>query len=59
MIVILDMIWICVTYATTAFFYAAGVRLYQDLKAISREQTEAAAEMVLPPTAPLSGTMRG
>lgn len=58
-IVVLDVIWICVTYATTAFFYAAGVRLYQDLKALSREQTEAATEIVLPPTAPLSGPTLG
>ncbi len=58
-ILVFDFIWISVGFATTAFFYAAGVRLYQDLKALSREQTEAATEMVLPPTAPLSGTMRG
>jgi hypothetical protein len=58
-VLVFDVIWICVTYATTAFFYAAGVRLYQDLKALSREQTEAATEIVLPPTAPLSTQMRG
>ena len=58
-VLVFDFIWICVTYATTAFFYAAGVRLYQDLKALSREQTEAATEIVLPPTAPLSTQMRG
>lgn len=58
-ILVFDVIWLCVGFATTAFFYAAGVRLYQDLKALSREQTEAATEMVLPPTAPLSAEMRG
>jgi len=57
-IFIFDIIWICVTYATTAFFYAAGVRLYQDLNALTREQPEAAVEMALPSTAPLSGEMQ-
>lgn len=55
---VFDVIWICVTYATTAFFYAAGVRLYQDLNAMMREQPETAVEAVLPATAPLSDQMR-
>ena len=55
---VFDVIWICVTYATTAFFYAAGVRLYQDLNALMREQPEAAVEVPLPATAPLSDEMR-
>ncbi len=53
-VLVFDMIWICVTYATTAFFYAAGVRLYQDLNAMMREQLAPAVAAVLPATAPLS-----
>jgi mannose/fructose/N-acetylgalactosamine-specific phosphotransferase system component IID len=57
-IFVLEVVWTCVTYATTAFFYAAGVRLYQDLNAMMRERIAPAAEMVLPATAPLSDKIR-
>lgn len=44
-IFVFDLIAFAVAYATIAFFIAAGVRLYQDLKAIA---AEAAVSMVAP-----------
>lgn len=52
-IFLLDLLAVAVAYATTAFFIAAGFRLYQDLVAIAAEREAAAVEPVLPPTAPL------
>jgi hypothetical protein len=50
-IFVLDLFAVAVTYATIAFFTAAGVRLYQDLGAIAEEP---AAEIVaMQPTVPL------
>jgi hypothetical protein len=50
-IFVLDLFAVAVTYATIAFFTAAGVRLYQDLGAIAAEP---AAEVVaMQPTVPL------
>jgi len=54
---IFDVLWICVSYATFTFFYAAGVRLYQDLNALM-QQSETVVDVVLPATAPLSDQMR-
>lgn len=52
-IFVFDLIAFAVAYATIAFFIAAGVRLYQDLKSIAAE--EAAKPDAAPPaaTAPL------
>lgn len=46
-----DLLAVAVAYVTTAFFFAAGVRLYADLEAIVKER--AAEAVALPPTAPL------
>jgi hypothetical protein len=51
-IFLLDFLAVAVAFATTAFFIAAGFRLYQDLAALAGER-EAAAVAALPPTAPL------
>jgi len=50
-IFLLDLAAVAVTCATAAFFAAAGVRLYQDLREMVREPL--AADPVQPPTAPL------
>ncbi len=50
---LLDLLAVGVGYATTAFFVAAGARLYQDLSGLAEERAAVAAEMALPPTAPL------
>ena len=54
-IFITDLLGVAVTYATNAFFIAAGARLYRDLAAASAERAAAAAQPALPPTIPLSG----
>ncbi len=43
-----------VAYATIAFFIAAGVRLYQDLKAIAAERDATVGPEPLPATGPLA-----
>jgi hypothetical protein len=50
-IFVLDLFAVAVTYATIAFFTAAGVRLYQDLGAIAEEP--AAEAVAMQPTVPL------
>ena len=50
-----DLLGVAVTYATNAFFIAAGARLYRDLAAAWAERSAAAAASALPPTMPLSG----
>ncbi|HTY55522.1 MAG TPA: hypothetical protein VMB26_10000 [Candidatus Binataceae bacterium] len=57
-VLIFDVMWMCVTYGTTAFFYAAGVRLYQDLNAVMGEQPATVVDAPLPATAPLSQQMQ-
>ena len=42
-----------VGFATSAFFIAAGVRLYQDLSQIAAAEAALNGAVVLPPTAPL------
>lgn len=49
-IFIADLIWISVLFATIAFFIAASVRLYTDVKAIERERMD----LAMPPAAPLA-----
>ena len=50
-IFVLDLFAVAATYATVAFFTAAGVRLYQDLGAIAEEP--AAEALAMQPTVPL------
>ncbi len=54
---VLDLLGVGVAYATTAFFIAAGVRLYQDLSALAGERAAAASPCAMQPTAPLSGAV--
>jgi hypothetical protein len=49
----LDVVAAGVGYATTAFFIAAGVRLYQDLTQMTAERVTVASPVEVP-TAPLS-----
>jgi hypothetical protein len=49
----LDLAAAAVGFATSAFFIAAGVRLYQDLSQIAAAETTLNGAVVLPPTAPL------
>ncbi len=51
---VFDLLGVGVAYVTTAFFIAAGVRLYQDLSAMSVEQAAAVDHPAMQPTAPLS-----
>jgi hypothetical protein len=53
----LDLLAVSVAYVTTAFFLAAGVRLYLDLKEIASERAAVVTDhpAVEPATAPLSG----
>jgi hypothetical protein len=53
MVFVLDLLSVGVAYFTTAFFVAAGVRLYQDLAAL-REEKHVPANAPLPATVPLS-----
>ena len=52
-IFMLDLVAAGVGYATTAFFIAAGVRLYQDLRQMAAERVPVASPVEVP-TAPLS-----
>ncbi len=55
-VILLNVMWLGVSYATSAFFIAAGVRLYQDLVSIA-DTAPAIANGVaasMPPTMPLS-----
>ncbi len=52
LVFMLDLLAVAVAYFTSAFFVAAGVRLYQDLKALQQEQT-VFANSALQATAPL------
>jgi hypothetical protein len=51
---VVDLATVAVFYATTAFFIAAGVRLYQDLREMAGGQVVPAAA-AMPATAPVSG----
>jgi hypothetical protein len=52
-IFVVDFLTVAVGYATTAFFFAAGVRLYEDLNEIVRSHVGAGAGTENLPTAPL------
>jgi hypothetical protein len=51
---LVDLLAVGVTYATAAFFLAAGVRLYDDLTATARAHASV-AEVAMQPTVPLKG----
>jgi hypothetical protein len=51
---VIDLLAVGVTYATAAFFIAAGGRLYGDLSAQLQERAAQTAEAALPPTMPLA-----
>jgi hypothetical protein len=54
-IFVVDLAAIAVSFATAAFFVAAGLRLYQDLVGVQeRERIDAAVQAGLQPTAPLT-----
>lgn len=56
-VILLNLMWLSISLATSAFFIAAGVRMYQDLIAISRASNEALTDsnaMHDQVTAPLS-----
>jgi hypothetical protein len=55
-IFVLDLMAVAATYVTAAFFIAAGVRLYQDLRAIAAEEASAKVS-VPPPTLPLDSSV--
>jgi hypothetical protein len=48
-----DLLAVAVLYTTLAFLLAAGLRLYQDLRAVAAERTASADAAPLAPTAPL------
>jgi hypothetical protein len=49
-----DLLTVAVLYTTLAFLLAAGLRLYQDMRAVAAEDTTASADAApLAPTAPL------
>ena len=50
---VLDMISVIVALATSAFFVAAGVRLYQDLKASAPRPAVLSHDVSMIPTGPL------
>ena len=52
-IFLVDLLAVAVLYATLAFLLAAGLRLYEDLRAVAAEQMTLGADHQLPPTAPL------
>jgi hypothetical protein len=52
-IFLIDLATVAVFYATSAFFIAAGARLYQDLRTMAAERVSAASA-AMPATAPLS-----
>ncbi|HVB80895.1 MAG TPA: hypothetical protein VNE82_13225 [Candidatus Binataceae bacterium] len=49
-----DLLAVAVLYTTLAFLLAAGLRLYEDMRAVASEQTRPTDATPLPPTAPLS-----
>jgi hypothetical protein len=51
----LDLAAVAVVLATTAFFIAASVRLYQDLSQVAVTEAAVNGAVALPPTAPLPG----
>ncbi|HYB91954.1 MAG TPA: hypothetical protein VEC38_13040 [Candidatus Binataceae bacterium] len=51
-----DLLGVAVTYATNAFFIAAGARLYRDLTALLAERSAAAAQRALGPTVALTSS---
>jgi hypothetical protein len=52
-IFLVDLLAVAVLYTTLAFLLAAGLRLYEDLRAVAAEQMALGAPAPLPPTAPL------
>jgi hypothetical protein len=48
-----DLLAVAVLYTTLAFLLAAGLRLYQDMRAVAAEHTASADAAPLAPTAPL------
>jgi hypothetical protein len=48
-----DLLAVAVLYATLAFLLAAGLRLYQDMRAVAAEHPALLSATPLPPTAPL------
>jgi hypothetical protein len=48
-----DLLAVAVLYTTLAFLLAAGLRLYQDMRAVAAEHTASADAATLAPTAPL------
>jgi hypothetical protein len=48
-----DLLAVAVLYATLAFLLAAGLRLYQDMRAVAADQAALRGAPPLPPTAPL------
>jgi hypothetical protein len=52
-IFLVDLLAVAVLYTTLAFLLAAGLRLYEDLRAVAAEQMALGAAAPLPPTAPL------
>ncbi|HUY38016.1 MAG TPA: hypothetical protein VMV13_04265 [Candidatus Binataceae bacterium] len=56
-VILLNLMWLSISLATSAFFIAAGVRMYQDLIAIARAGTgdQPNSSATLQATVPLSG----
>jgi hypothetical protein len=52
-IFLVDLLAVAVLYATLAFLLVAGLRLYQDMRAVAAEQPALKGATPLPPTAPL------
>ena len=52
-IFLVDLLAVAVLYTTLAFLLAAGLRLYEDLRAVAAEQIALGEVQPLPPTAPL------
>jgi hypothetical protein len=58
-IFLLDLATTAVTYTTTAFFAAAGVRLYQDVRQMAAllTETQSAPAVIVPPAAEAATTV--
>ena len=52
-IFMVDLLAVAVLYTTLAFLLAAGLRLYQDMRAVAAENTALADAAQMAPTAPL------
>jgi hypothetical protein len=52
-IFLVDLLAVAVLYTTLAFLLAAGLRLYEDLRAVAAERMTLDDAASLPPTAPL------